>query len=76
MADQIQIRWCLAQNGNPIVFSAVGGGSIKLDFDDSQIPNAAALLAWRDTALIATIEPDPGGDVIQRRGRPRKEGAE
>jgi len=68
----IRIRGCLAQSGNPITFSAIGGGTLKIDFDDSQIPQAAELLAWREVPLILDICLDAEGSLIQRRGRPRK----
>lgn len=81
MSDNvIELLCCLAQSGNPVSFSAVGGGRIVIDFDDSQIPMAAALLAWRDKPLQVTFTPTDEGELIQRRGgrregagRPRKE---
>jgi hypothetical protein len=72
MSDsEIVLLACLAQNGNPITFSAVGGGSLKLDFDDSQIPAAAALLALRDMPLQIVIRVASEGELVQRRGGKR-----
>ncbi len=70
--DVILLRGCLAQSGTPIAFQAVGGGTMRIDVDDSQVAGLAALLAFRDTALLISIEPDPDGTLIQRRGRPKK----
>ncbi len=53
--DKLVIHCSLASSGNPIAFSAAGGGTIRFEFDDSQIPGAAALLAWRDMLLQLTI---------------------
>ena len=70
--EGILLRGCLAQSGTPIAFQAVGGGTVRFDFDDSQVAGLAALLSYRDTALLISIEPDPDGSLIQRRGRPKK----
>jgi hypothetical protein len=71
--EGISIHACLSQSGNPITFSAIGGGSFRFDCDDSQIANLAAMLSLRDVPLLVTVEADPDGTLIQRRGRPKKE---
>ena len=65
------LRCCLAQSGNPVAFSAVGGGRVILDFDDSQNEEAARLVLQRDVPFVAVLIPDPDGILIQRRGRPK-----
>lgn len=68
------ILCCLAQSGDPVKFSAIGGGRLVFDFDDSQIPEAVLLLACRDTPLALDWRPLEEGELIHRRGG-KREGA-
>jgi len=70
----IGVLACLAQSGNPITFSAIGGGTIRFDFDDSQIPVATRLVKYRDSPLWLIIVPASGGELVHRHGG-KREGA-
>jgi len=70
----IVLRCCLAQSGNPVAFSAIGGGRLILDFDDTMNETATELVKWKEVALFCLLLPDPDGKLIQRRGRPKKKG--
>lgn len=75
MADIVELRCALGQSGNPVTFSAVGGGRVTLDFDDSQLGEAAALLVFRDVPLLVTFQVDDGGTMVATRHGGKREGA-
>ncbi len=64
---------CLAQSGNPVSLSAVGGGRVMLDFDDSQLADVLKLAPYRDTPLLVCVF--AGGGELTRRHGGKREGA-
>lgn len=55
MPDSITILMSIAPLQSALTISGDGGGRLKLDFDDSQLPQVLNMMGWRGQLIEVTV---------------------
>lgn len=56
MPESVTFVASIAPLQSALQISGDGGGRLKIDFDDSQLPEVLNMMAWRGELLRVTVE--------------------